>query len=351
MITVQDRIVVAPGDLARLESLFESQYLAAAEARGLQLRCRQVSPPVVTDGDPLTLWIRWEVADPQAWWAMRARAGCPEVHDFWRAVDAFCLSRERTYLTRARAGELPAVAEAPGETLAVRGYRETAQLALRDGGGASEALEAALAATEGRLPGLQKSVLARNLAPEYAAGHYTWDLVFEDERAAREARDSDCWRREIAPALERHCGAVHALALDHIDGGVRRRGIAGGVKRTAFFRLLPGVDRDTARAFERDLLEMPRYIPEILNWRLSRALPLDWQRADTPPWTYIWEQEFAELEGLTGPYMLHPHHWAHIDRWFDPESGKQAVDVHISHAFSYFESGILDGELVPQAAT
>jgi len=32
--------------------------------------------------------------------------------------------------------------------------------------------------------------------------------------------------------------------------------------------------------------------------------------------------------------MVHPHHWAYIDRWFDPESGVQIIDTALCHAFA-----------------
>ena len=88
-------------------------------------------------------------------------------------------------------------------------------------------------------------------------------------------------------------------------------------------------------------------IPEILNWRLSRARVLPWDNAGVSPWTYVWEQEFASLDDLLGPYMMHPHHWAHIDRWFDLESGVQALDVNLSHAFCPVAQSILSAEATP----
>jgi hypothetical protein len=47
--------------------------------------------------------------------------------------------------------------------------------------------------------------------------------------------------------------------------------------------------------------------------------------------------------------MAHPHHWAHIDRWFDPESGAQVVDVNLSHAFCALDQSIIAMET--QSAT
>ncbi len=129
--------------------------------------------------------------------------------------------------------------------------------------------------------------------------------------------------------------------MDTLGAGLRRPGLRNGIKRTAFFCLLPTTDAAVAARFERDLLDMPAQIPEILNWRLTRAQALPWNSATGEAWSYVWEQEFESLEDLTGPYMSHPHHWAHIDRWFDPESGVQAVDTDLSHAFSPFTESVL----------
>ncbi|MEZ5569322.1 MAG: hypothetical protein R3E54_13430 [Halioglobus sp.] len=80
-------------------------------------------------------------------------------------------------------------------------------------------------------------------------------------------------------------------------------------------------------------LDMPLHIPEICNWRLS-GRARHHGAALRMRLGAMWEQEFAHLEDLTGPYMINPHHWGHVDRWFDPESGVQAIDARLSHAFS-----------------
>ena len=99
-----------------------------------------------------------------------------------------------------------------------------------------------------------------------------------------------------------------------------------------------------AYGWERDLLEMPAHVPAIVNWRLSRAIPLDWSKSAVPAWTHVWEQEYEQLEGLTVDYMVHPHHWAHVDRWFDPESGSQIIDTALCHAFSPMAGAVLTGD-------
>ncbi|MAT95255.1 MAG: hypothetical protein CME59_22010 [Halioglobus sp.] len=345
MITVQDRITVQAVTLDSLERLFREDYLPGAAQRGLRLVATRVSPPVLTANAPLTYTLLWQVADVGAWWAMRAQSGVPEIAAFWAAVDALCLSRERTYSTEDGAASLPGPADTAADRVSTRGHRQTAQLALKpEVADNPAALEAVLLGAAETLPGLQASALGRNFAPEYAAGHLTWDLLYPDAASAAQAGDSATWSAKVLPALTQYCTEVHALELTTIEAGIREPELADGVKRTAFFRLLPGQDTATADRFERDLLEMPAQIEAIRNWRLSRATAAPWNTTDAAPWSYVWEQEFADLDGLLGPYMAHPHHWAYIDRWFDPESGAQAIDADLSHAFSPLENSLLARE-------
>ncbi|MEZ5554702.1 Dabb family protein [Haliea sp.] len=345
MIIAQDEIVVKAQHLSAVEALFQTHYREAAEARGMRFQSLHVSPPVAITEAPVTLWLRWTIADPAAWWVMRAQSGTKEVANFWAAVDKQSLSRRRTYLMEPDAAELT-LPGAERSTAASRGYRETAQLQIC--ADSADVLQQALSLWLPRLPGLASSELGSNLAPEYAAGHLTLDLLYPDASTAARAQASDVWQRQILPELSRNCSAVHALALETVGAGLREPDLAGGIKRTAFFRLQSGRENTTAEAFERDLLAMPHHIREIRNWRLSRAVPVDWQHAVCAPWTWVWEQEFRTVDDLLGPYMVHPHHWAHIDRWFDPESGAQAIDTALSHAFSPFGSSVLARELVEQ---
>ncbi|MFC4128568.1 Dabb family protein [Nocardia rhizosphaerae] len=112
-------------------------------------------------------------------------------------------------------------------------------------------------------------------------------------------------------------------------GGSAAPGAAGTVYRTLLLRVLPDTPATTVRRFEADLLRMPGYIPAIRTWRLSTV-----DRAiGSVPWTHVWEQEFADLDGLTGSYLMHPIHWAHVDRWFDPECPEMIVRDRVCHSF------------------
>ncbi len=74
---------------------------------------------------------------------------------------------------------------------------------------------------------------------------------------------------------------------------------------------------------------MPRYVRTITSWQLSRV-----ERAiGASPWTHVFEQEFTDVEGLMGPYLMHPIHWAYVDRWFDPECPDVIVRDRVCHSF------------------
>ncbi len=272
-----------------------------------------VSPPLQLQDQPDTLWLRWSLADAGAFWAARYASGDPAVVAFWSELDSFVLKRERHYL-------VPADAALPGpeDTTAYRcqpvAWRETAQLYLK--GDITEAERAAFAALLERaateLPGVDTASLAANFVPDYGAGHYTWDLVYPDRATAEAARASSFWREQLLPALDRHCRARAALGLETLGAGARAPALASGVKRTALFRLLPGVSAELQSRFARDTLEMAAQIPAILNWRLSRAVPLAWDAPDCAPWSFVWEQEYADarrtdrgLHGASAPLGAH----------------------------------------------
>jgi hypothetical protein len=142
-----------------------------------------------------------------------------------------------------------------------------------------------------------------------------------------------------APQLSSLEAAAAPLAALHVDRAIYRDGEGGGdwsrrgVYRALLLSLRPGVPQAAVARFERELLAMPRYITSIRGWRLSRVLHSTGARS----WSHVWEQRYDALEGLAGTYMLHPYHWAHVDRWFDPESPDWIVDTHLCHSYCRFE--------------
>ena len=168
----------------------------------------------------------------------------------------------------------------------------------------------------------------------YNGGDLSAHFAFPDEAAYRTAR----------PMIDRLLagdGVVRADTAFFANGptGVRQPALGSGILRT----LLLCADHDATQArverFEAEMVRMPDHIAAIRNWRLSRVIEASGELG----WTHVWEQEFADLGGLLGPYMLHPYHWAYIDRWFDPECPDWLVNVRLCHSFCAYGRPILSG--------
>jgi hypothetical protein len=119
-------------------------------------------------------------------------------------------------------------------------------------------------------------------------------------------------------------------------GIVVRRG-DGTVYRTLLLRVLPQTPADVVAHFEDDLRSMTRYIPAIRAWQLSRV---DDSVGDSG-WTHVFEQEFSDVDGLNGSYLMHPIHWAVVDRWFDPECPDVIIRDRVCHSFCHCDHAIL----------
>jgi hypothetical protein len=114
-------------------------------------------------------------------------------------------------------------------------------------------------------------------------------------------------------------------------------GGTGTVYRTLLLRVLPDTDAGTVARFEDDLSSMPSYVRAIKAWQLSRVD----DAIGTSQWTHVFEQEFSDVDGLMGPYLMHPIHWAVVDRWFDPECPDVIVRDRVCHSFCLCDAALL----------
>lgn len=112
---------------------------------------------------------------------------------------------------------------------------------------------------------------------------------------------------------------------------------AGGVYRALLLRVSPDTAQATLARFEHELSLMPRYVRTIRAWQLSRVE----QPLGLTPWTHVFEQEFSDVDGLMGPYLMHPIHWAVVDRWFDPECPEAIVRDRVCHSFCAITGPVL----------
>jgi hypothetical protein len=197
------------------------------------------------------------------------------------------------------------------------------------GDGATDRLVALLAEHGPALPGVQTSAAGRTLPRALNGGQVLWRIAFGSEQQCRHAHASSGWQEAIMPALSPAQGAIvdwMAYDADHVDAG-RSQGKAG-LWRCLCVAVDDGTPAREIRQFERDLLEMPGRVSAIRNWTLGAVV------AGGPPrrWTHVWEQEFVDVSGLEGEYMVDPVHWGLVDGWFDPECPQRIVDPMLIHA-------------------
>lgn len=218
-------------------------------------------------------------------------------------------------------------------------YKITRLLHLHDPGD-----EMTTAMTIGRITaaaesaGARHSLVARTLPGVRNGGDVLAHLGFPSETE---------WARHRAAIDEATSGPAirHVDAVEYEGGSPAdtRTGRQWGaptprVYRTLLLRVDPAADPAEIRRFEHATLQMPRHIPAILAWRLSPVR----HATGTSEWTHVWEQEFAEVDALLGPYMNHPIHWGHVDRWFDPECPERIVRDRVCHSFCAIPAPVID---------
>jgi Stress responsive A/B Barrel Domain len=145
--------------------------------------------------------------------------------------------------------------------------------------------------------------------------------------------DEGHWQK-LEPAL---IAATSDASVTRVDGAsylgssVVSERSPGSVYRVLLLRVWPGTDDATASQFEDDLRLLTRYVPTITEWQLSRVE----SPVGSSAWTHVFSQRFTDVDGLMGPYLMHPIHWAQVDRWFDPECPEYVVRDKVCHSFCH----------------
>lgn len=181
------------------------------------------------------------------------------------------------------------------------------------------------------------SVSRQLVAPTLPGSHFGGDLIAHfafDDAAQCAAFDTALAPLLAVPTVV----SVDGVAYQSGAGGRSDDpGLANGVYRVLLLSVDEGTDPALVERFEAETRMMPHYIPAIRNWQLSRVDTATGARR----WTHVWEQEYADAAGLMGPYMMHPYHWARIDRWFDPECPDRIVDARLCHSFCAMQASVL----------
>jgi hypothetical protein len=152
-------------------------------------------------------------------------------------------------------------------------------------------------------------------------------------------RGADDW----ATVAGRFATALANPSITHIDGAEYRGALSetgtsapATVFRTLLLRVAPETPATAVERFEADLRLLTRYVRTITSWQLSRVD----SAIGASPWTHVFEQEFTDVEGLMGPYLMHPVHWAYVDRWFDPECPEVIVRDRVCHSFCHVDDSV-----------
>lgn len=198
-------------------------------------------------------------------------------------------------------------------------------------------LEAALNATATPGGAVIRSRLAPTLPGVFNGGDYIWHVQFPDLAAYR-AWQADAAGGKAAEAIladPTRVASVESAAYEGGRSGSKGPGLNQGAYRTLFLSVNRAPNQAAIDQFDLETYEMGLYIPTIRNWQVSHVLEASGSR----PWTHVWEQEYEDIIGLHGAYMMHPHHWGYIDRWYDPECTDFMVDTYLCHTFCNYTGG------------
>jgi hypothetical protein len=172
------------------------------------------------------------------------------------------------------------------------------------------------------------------VAPTLPGARNGGDVLVHLRFGAERERDSAA--QELA-ALVADPAVTRVQGVSYAGSPVCTSDQAGTVYRALLLRVWPDTPEDAVARFEHELTLMPRYVSTIRAWQLSRVS----NAVGATSWTHVFEQEFSDVDGLMGPYLMHPVHWAVVDRWFDPETTDVIVRDRVCHTFCEMADPVL----------
>lgn len=325
---VIDRVVTAPGCAQKFIDAYLADYAPGARDRGMTLWDILVSPPIWFDDQANVVTITWSLPSAQAWWQMTWQGRSdPTLAQWWDSTADLVIERNRSVAASpesvAPAPDNSTTAQPPASSPHAPTLGVTRLIDVTESGRARVLLNLREAASS-------SGALAHTVAPTLPGSRNGGDILVH-----LRFRDENAWERSHFD------GALKDPAITHVNGATyrgtpTRRG-EGTVYRTLLLRIDPSVDADTVAAFERELASMPTYVSTITSWQLSRVDAA----IGSSSWTHVFEQEFTNVDGLMGPYLMHPIHWAVVDRWFDPETTDVIVRDRLCHSFCELISPLL----------
>ncbi len=96
-IYVLDEVELEPDRLDAFLDALEKGYRPAAEARGLHLIHRFVTPPTTTPGIRQSVILVWQLDGVPGFWRMRSQNAAPEIAAWWQQVERLIRRRSRRF--------------------------------------------------------------------------------------------------------------------------------------------------------------------------------------------------------------------------------------------------------------
>ncbi|RVT90867.1 Dabb family protein [Sphingomonas crocodyli] len=178
------------------------------------------------------------------------------------------------------------------------------------------------------------SYVGDGLPVSFMGGDKVWHAHFADEAAwAASGIDAVLDSIEADPIVQQLDAAAYAVSRF----AVPQPGLTDGVYRALFLSFFKEVDPAIEKQFADETAAMPDYIDTIVNWALNPVV----KARGAKTWHYVWEQEYASLDGLRGLYMSSAYHWGHVDRWFDCEMPEFMIDDRLCHSASTLTKSVM----------
>ncbi|WP_181008511.1 Dabb family protein [Sphingomonas montanisoli] len=172
------------------------------------------------------------------------------------------------------------------------------------------------------------------LPVSFNGGDKVWHTHFANEAAwVASGIDAVLDAIEADPIVQQLDAAAYAVSRFSVP----QPALANGVYRALFLSFFKTVDPAIEKQFGDEVAAMPDYIDTIVNWALNPVV----KARGAKRWHYVWEQEYASLDGLRGLYMSSAYHWGHVDRWFDCEMPEFMVDDRLCHSASTLTNSVM----------
>lgn len=306
---VFDDLTVKPGCQQRVLDLITQTYRPLAAARQLEFVDLWLLPPFERPDAPADIVVLWRYPSLDQLWRVRGEEeGDGRLVAYWAALDGLVEHRSR------RLGRPPAMMNGYGPVSAAVDVLAPAAPTARF------ARQFRFVTAEPTVSGAQRkawiaapgagSVVAAPYEPNsFMPGSLFWETFADvDGDPAGRLPAGFTASESVTP------GPVVAQAIGAPE--------LAGARRIIFFRTVNGLTETQRRKLERALTDVPRHIPAIRNWRLSRVANSDGNVA----WSHCFEQEVADAAVFNAEYLNHPFHWAVVDRLFHPESHERMAD-------------------------